>query len=363
MEDIFITKLEIHKVRHLKNVYIPVSEDERKHLILTGKNGSGKTSVLEEIRKFLTDIENGKSEHILKYTDIIYQDVTVKFNSPDAMIEKVFSGKFLFSSFETARTADMDIPAGVAKIKIRKRYKLEEQPANQFVQHIVNLKADQSFARDDNDTATVSRIAEWFEMFENSLREIFEDEALRLEFDRKNYNFNIIQKGREKFDFHTLSDGYAAIISIVSDLILRMEKSRKKSYDVQGVVLIDEIETHLHIDLQKKILPFLTKFFPKIQFIVTTHSPFVLTSTDSAVIYDLERELLISDGLTGYSYDGIVESYFGADKYSDSVKNRIEEYERLTSKENPDEEDDERILELRTYLKSIPPFLSKELSA
>lgn len=39
--------------------------------------------------------------------------------------------------------------------------------------------------------------------------------------------------------------------------------------------LVDEIETHLHVDLQKKVLPFLISFFPKIQFIVTTHSPFV----------------------------------------------------------------------------------------
>ncbi|MDM8550739.1 AAA family ATPase [Desulfobacterales bacterium HSG2] len=326
MEDIFITKLEIHKVRHLKNVCIPLSGDERKHLILTGKNGSGKTSVLEEIRKVLTEIERGKSgpnivtHSLLKNTGITYPNITVKFNSPGAVVvKKVYSGKFVISAFETARTADLEIPGGVAKIEIRKRYNLEEHPGNQFVQHIVNLKADQSFARDDNDTATVSRIAEWFEMFENSLKEIFEDDALRLEFDRKNYNFNIIQKDREKFDFHTLSDGYSAIISILSDLILRMEKSREKSYDAQGVVLIDEIETHLHIELQKKILPFLTKFFPKIQFIVTTHSPFVVTSTDNAVIYDLERELLISDDLSGYSYDGIVESYFEADKYSDSV--------------------------------------------
>jgi len=49
MEDIFITNLDIRKVRHLKNLCIPLSADERKHLILTGKNGSGKTSVLEEI--------------------------------------------------------------------------------------------------------------------------------------------------------------------------------------------------------------------------------------------------------------------------------------------------------------------------
>ncbi|MDM8524519.1 AAA family ATPase [Desulfococcaceae bacterium HSG8] len=369
MEDIFVTQLQIRKVRHLKNINIPLSGNERKHLILTGKNGSGKTSVLEEIKKFLTGIENKESGQkilikcLLEKTNIVYPNITVKFNS-DITLEKIYSaGRFVFSWFEAARIADLEIPDGIAKTEIKKQYRLEERPGNQFVQYLVNLKADQSFARDDNDTEAVLGIAEWFENFENSLKEIFEDEALRLKFDRKNYNFNIIQENREKFDFHTLSDGYSAIISIVSDLILRMEKNRKKNYDVQGIVLIDEIETHLHIELQKKILPFLTNFFPKIQFIVTTHSPFVLTSADNAVVYDLEKELLINDDLSGYSYDGIIESYFDADKYSDSVKNRIREYEQLVLRGNLSDEEDERMLELRRYLKSIPPFLSKELSA
>ncbi|WP_141555725.1 AAA family ATPase [Bacillus wiedmannii] len=49
MTDIFVTELNINKVRHLKNVSIPLSKETRKHLILTGKNGSGKTSLLEGI--------------------------------------------------------------------------------------------------------------------------------------------------------------------------------------------------------------------------------------------------------------------------------------------------------------------------
>ena len=58
MEDIFIKNIHINKVRHLENIDIPISETERKHLILTGKNGSGKTSVLLEIKNWLIGIEN-----------------------------------------------------------------------------------------------------------------------------------------------------------------------------------------------------------------------------------------------------------------------------------------------------------------
>lgn len=48
--DVFITNLTINKVRHLKDIHLPLSNEKRKHLILTGKNGSGKTSVLESLK-------------------------------------------------------------------------------------------------------------------------------------------------------------------------------------------------------------------------------------------------------------------------------------------------------------------------
>lgn len=49
----FLTDIEIRKVRHLENISIPLDKNERKHLILTGKNGSGKTSVLEAVVKYI----------------------------------------------------------------------------------------------------------------------------------------------------------------------------------------------------------------------------------------------------------------------------------------------------------------------
>lgn len=52
MGQIFLTEVNINKVRHLENIKIPLSSNERKHLILTGKNGSGKTSVLESMVSF-----------------------------------------------------------------------------------------------------------------------------------------------------------------------------------------------------------------------------------------------------------------------------------------------------------------------
>lgn len=98
-------------------------------------------------------------------------------------------------------------------------------------------------------------------------------------------------EGRDPFDFNELSSGYAAVLDIVVDLIIRMESQTERRFDfsVAGIVLIDEIETHLHLELQRKILDLLTSIFPNIQFIMSTHSPFIINSVDNAVIYDLER--------------------------------------------------------------------------
>lgn len=86
------------------------------------------------------------------------------------------------------------------------------------------------------------------------LRRIFEDDTLELVFEEDDFTFSIKMKDREMFDFNTLSSGYSAVLDIVLDLIIRMEHQTQKSFDfnMSGIVLIDEIETHLHIDLQKK---------------------------------------------------------------------------------------------------------------
>ena len=52
MEQTFFTGIDIKKVRHLENISIPLDKEKRKHLVLTGKNGSGKTSVLKALVKY-----------------------------------------------------------------------------------------------------------------------------------------------------------------------------------------------------------------------------------------------------------------------------------------------------------------------
>ena len=95
-----------------------------------------------------------------------------------------------------------------------------------------------------------------------------------------------------------------------------------------SVVLIDEIETHLHLELQRVILPILTTIFPNIQFVVTTHSPFILNSLENAVAFDLEHREPIED-LTDYSYEALAEGYFGVRTDSSEIQMRLQRLEEF----------------------------------
>lgn len=139
-----------------------------------------------------------------------------------------------------------------------------------------------------------------------------------------------------------------------------MEAHDVRSYDMQGIVLIDEIETHLHVELQKMILPFLTRVFPQIQFVVSTHSPFVLQSVENAVVCDLEHRTVTKE-LSSYSYDALIESYFFADKYSNVVKSKISRYEKLVSATKLDDDGKEELRYLKGYFVHVPKYLSDEL--
>lgn len=100
------------------------------------------------------------------------------------------------------------------------------------------------------------------------------------------------EKGFE-LSFSQLSEGYKNIMVWVSDLIYRFQQSQPKISrleDFKGVVLLDEIELHLHPIWQRRIIGQLRKFFPNIQFVFTTHSPTIIQgASEEAVIYRIYR--------------------------------------------------------------------------
>ena len=164
-------------------------------------------------------------------------------------------------------------------------------------------------AQSEKNNILVQNIEKWFNNFLTGLREIYACQELKLQRDAKNLVFKIEMPGREPFGLHEMADGYAAFLDIYMELLMRFESADAiVEYNKPAIVIVDEIETHLHVELQKRVLPFLTKMFPNIQFIVSTHSAFVITSLDNAVIYDLEKNEQLENP-SFYSYETIVESF------------------------------------------------------
>jgi len=143
---------------------------------------------------------------------------------------------------------------------------------------------------EDNDMSLADAIDKWFDKFEKNLKHLFEDDSVRLRFDSNKNKFSIQQNDKPIFTFQTLSAGYKAIFDVYADLLMRTEYFSISPTELEGVVFIDEIDSHLHISLQRLILPFFIEAFPKVQFIVTTHSPFVLMSTKGILVFDLGKE-------------------------------------------------------------------------
>ena len=395
MADTFLTGVEIKHVRHLRDITIPLSTEQRKHLILTGKNGSGKTSVLEALKanlEYLVSIDftlRSEIEQRLEYSNTKLRqegiDDTTKKRKEDAkgnisfwknkllkwtdgvvaqcdymtLREKYNAGDFIIAYYKATRFSKVETSNTIEHIELKDRYQINDTPGTKLVKYMVGLKATQAFAAQKKDTKRAEEIESWFRRFEGVLKNVFEDPSLTLDFDIENFRFSIRQQNREPFDFNTLSSGYAAVFDIINDLIMRVEK---KGDNIEGIVLIDEIETHLHLELQKKILPILTQMHPKIQFIVSTHSPFILSSIDNAVIFDLENKTLVSNGMVNLPYEGIVESYFETDRLSDELRKKFDRYKTLVSKKQLSDEEYAEITELEVALDEIPDYLALEIA-
>ena len=142
-----------------------------------------------------------------------------------------------------------------------------------------------------------------------------------------------LSDGRE-VSIRNLSDGYRRILDIVIDLAFRCALLNKRIFNeyagekTSGVVFIDEIDLHLHPDMQKRILKGLQTAFPKIQFIATTHAPMVITGVPSnennqvlKLSYDIESGYNITQ-VSGYGQNAatITKNILGVEPLDTEIK-------------------------------------------
>ena len=391
----YINRIHINKLFHLNNLDITIEDENNPHLIITGKNGSGKTILLTAIANHLNKIKDNKGLGFLRYRstvdyweselgrasaekdiahakkmfesakkqyDDVYGSVELTFSNYN-WVEQYLNGDFVLAYYKADRYVKMIEQNYVQKPSIKKGDVIETSAADQFIAFLVDLKFQELLAISKHNQNDENGIKNWFSVFENLLREIYQDSNLTLSFIEKpnKYTFEIKTNGKS-FGFNEMSDGFKAAINIVADLILKMSFNGMLSdiYKKEGVVLIDEVETHLHLELQKIIMPFLTKTFPNIQFIVTTHSPFVLSSMPNAVAYDLEHQKSVNN-LSQYSYESLAEGYFGVTAVSSDIQHRLNIIKELLDKEGLSVSEKAT---LRNYLKdfdNIPEAVSPSL--
>lgn len=97
-----------------------------------------------------------------------------------------------------------------------------------------------------------------------------------------------LEKHGNEFRIDQLSDGEKCLIAMVGDMARRLaiaNPALKNPLEVEGVFLIDEIDLHLHPAWQRKVIPRLTETFPNCQFIVSTHSPLVISHVEAESVF------------------------------------------------------------------------------
>ena len=360
MNDSFVTKISIKSIRNIKDTVIELSDKEAKNLILTGPNGSGKTSLLEALRLNITN----RLQQDSRVSQISGLDVD--FSNLDKMREAYLQGNFIVSYYKDKRNYEVASETGARKVDLKDAYTVGESPGDDFVEYLKTLIIQETMYRNQQENAVLADgLRQRVERVRTMLRIVYDNDAIDFDFDIANMNLRIKEPEGEPYGFNELASGYAAILSVVLDLMMRMEKKVADAYDLPGIVMIDEVAAHLHLAMQRNVFKNLTELFPNIQFIVTTHSPFVLNSVDNAIIYDLGSKLRVGSesGLSKLPYSGIVEGYFGASELSAKLKAQFERYKELARKNDLTDDDYEELGTLESTLDNLPDFLALDIMA
>lgn len=161
----------------------------------------------------------------------------------------------------------------------------------------------------------------------------------------------VTEEGRIVFDVKgqkvptiALSDGYRSMLALAGDLVRRMIQAfpeSDKPLEEEGVVLVDELDIHLHPVWQREVAGLLRNQFPGLQFIVATHSPFVAAGAgDDSLILKFRfeegqtRVERIEDSVAAWDVGRILESKaFGhVSPYSPETQDRIDRFDLLARK-------------------------------
>lgn len=373
---------------------------EGKSTILYGINGVGKSTILSAINLLYAPVLNKITRQKIKQTlNIELSDIKYNKASAEIAISYVFtkSGKTLELkrgiTHENKRPLDNkqlenlvdhyeDLYIGKTIIDNENNLIMQNPDYNIpiFVNYGVNrlvLKTPLRF-RKKPDYGQISafekaienqiafdRLFEWFfdlEFYENLKKKEdlnYQDKGLKaaktamlamldgfedIHIVAKPYSMRIIKNG-ENLDVLQLSDGEKCTLALFGDIARRLAIANPSLDDPlqgEGVVLIDELELHMHTSWQRKVISMLKKTFPNIQFIITTHSPQILGEADHDFkVYALSRngsqiQVLQTTGMFGMDSNSILEDKMETGSVSAIIKQKTEEMYSLLEKKDFD---------------------------
>lgn len=318
-----LRKLHLRDWRQFEKIDIDFSN---KLTIITGENGTGKTSILNIVAQvlgdniqflgtlaphgrdvaFTTGLRRKYKDHQQigsiylssgEYSRILISDInngTSPFFKPEISPFREISGIYLntqryLSSYQKLE----NLPPRFRKInEIAQEYKQETSTlfdSNKFKRKSPallikeNLIAAAIYSQ-DNSSMRSDPLARrvWFE-FQNILQ-LTLPESIRFSSIITDRGELILRTGDGDFPLEASSGGINSLINLAWEIYLCSVDSPEVF-----TVCIDEPENHLHPSMQRSLLPSLRKAFPKVNFIVATHSPFIITSMRDSSVYSLKR--------------------------------------------------------------------------
>lgn len=358
----YITKIRIRNFRVIEDLTIefpPPQDGKKPWVILLGENGMGKSSILKAVALALMGEANHRA---LK----LRPDKFLRRNTDDGGIEVYLTGytKPFILQFDKKskefKPTDIQLHtlffcyAGTRLLPTsnRRRRGLADDYAriNNLFDPFLPLLDTKSWllSLDDNRFGFSARALKKLLMQDD-------DRDLVREPQRKPKEVLLKASDSEDGDsLESLSDGYQSVIALAGDIMEIMLKHYDEIQDSEGIVLIDEIDVHLHPRWKGEIVSLLRNVFPRVQFIVTTHDPLCLMGSLPGEVHVLHRHPETSDVQIkqvdvppGTSADQILTGFwFGLNStLDDDTLAKLNRHRQLMREEEPASEEERRGLE------------------
>ncbi len=392
----FLQRLVLENVRSIKHLELPfVKEDDkvRKWTFILGENGCGKSTILRAIALLLAGsealpellgnpdswIRNGESECL------IHADFENKKGESRAIDLRLNRGALLKETFEHNRETLNVLDEALSHTNrsyltigygVSRRFSNDKSLSNLNNTPFRNPRANCVATLFLSD-AILNSLEQWaMDLDYQTSGEGIELISSALKGLLPGVDFYEIDKANRQLLFKTvdgilplsaLSDGYQNVIAWCSDLLYRITSTfqdHKNPFQARGLLLIDEIDLHLHPLWKRKLVDFLTEKLPNFQIIATTHSAITVHQAGEGELFMLRREEPTS-APTLTQFQGaprdlklqqlLVSPIFGLES-SDSLK--VEEiknkYRNLSSKSALSLTEEKELSEVRTEIESLP---------